>query len=120
MQDRTRRRAPMVRAGLAIAALAGAVPEMNHNEVEAWRPPDARALHAVLLRDTGEPPAIAQRFALLSAGRLVAEGPRAEVAAVVVEGVATVIPFHRRVLRSAAFREGRVHTQMVEQGGFDG
>ena len=46
-------------------ALAGAVPEMNHNEVEAWRPPDARALHAVLLRDAGEPPAIAQRFALL-------------------------------------------------------
>ena len=44
----------------------------------------------------------------------------AALAAVVVEGVATVIPFHRRVLRSAAFREGRVHTQMVEQGGFDG
>ena len=44
----------------------------------------------------------------------------AALAAVVVEGVATVIPFHRRVLRSAAFRDGRVHTQMVEQGGFDG
>ncbi len=38
----------------------------------------------------------------------------------VVEGLATVIPFHRRVLRSAAFREGRVHTQMVEQGAFNG
>jgi acetyl/propionyl-CoA carboxylase alpha subunit len=37
----------------------------------------------------------------------------------VVEGVRTVIPFHRRVLASAAFRAGRVHTQMVEQGGFD-
>ncbi|HBH04564.1 MAG: hypothetical protein A2W08_11325 [Candidatus Rokubacteria bacterium RBG_16_73_20] len=46
-------------------ALAGALPEMNHNEVEAWRPPAARALHAVLLRDAGEPPAVAQRFALL-------------------------------------------------------
>ena len=44
----------------------------------------------------------------------------AALAAVVVEGVATVIPFHRRVLRSAAFRDGRVHTQMVEQEGFDG
>ena len=44
----------------------------------------------------------------------------AALAAVVVEGVATVIPFHRRVLRSPAFRDGRVHTQMVEQGGFDG
>src|SRR4030095_15596896 len=37
----------------------------------------------------------------------------------VVEGVRTVIPFHRRVLESAAFRSGRVHTQMVEQGGFN-
>ena len=37
----------------------------------------------------------------------------------VVEGVGTVIPFHRRVLASAAFRAGRVHTQMVEQGAFN-
>ena len=37
----------------------------------------------------------------------------------VVEGVRTVIPFHQRVLESAAFRAGRVHTQMVEQGGFN-
>ena len=37
----------------------------------------------------------------------------------VVEGVRTVIPFHRRVLASAAFRAGRVHTQMVEQGAFN-
>jgi acetyl-CoA carboxylase biotin carboxylase subunit len=37
----------------------------------------------------------------------------------VVEGVKTVIPFHRRVLRSAAFRAGHVHTQMVEQGAFN-
>jgi acetyl-CoA carboxylase, biotin carboxylase subunit len=36
-----------------------------------------------------------------------------------VEGVRTVIPFHRRVLASAAFRAGRIHTQMVEQGAFN-
>ena len=40
--------------------------------------------------------------------------------ACVVDGVQTVIPFHRRVLRSAEFRAGRVHTQMVEQGAFNG
>ena len=39
--------------------------------------------------------------------------------AFVVEGVRTVLPFHRRVLASAAFRAGRVHTQMVEQGAFN-
>jgi acetyl-CoA carboxylase biotin carboxylase subunit len=38
----------------------------------------------------------------------------------VVEGVRTVIPFHQRVMRNAAFRAGSVHTQMVEQGAFDG
>jgi len=36
-----------------------------------------------------------------------------------VEGVKTVIPFHRRVLGSQAFRDGLVHTQMVEQRAFD-
>ena len=36
----------------------------------------------------------------------------------VVEGVKTVIPFHQRVLASAPFRAGAVHTQMVEQGLF--
>ena len=51
-------------------ALAGTLPEMNHNEVEAWRLPVARQLHAVLLRDAGELPQIARRFALL--GELVA------------------------------------------------
>jgi acetyl-CoA carboxylase biotin carboxylase subunit len=40
--------------------------------------------------------------------------------ACVVEGVKTVIPFHRRVLDSAAFRAGTVHTQMVEEGAFNG
>ena len=38
----------------------------------------------------------------------------------VVEGLKTAIPFHRRVMGSAAFREGRTHTQMVEQGAFNG
>jgi acetyl/propionyl-CoA carboxylase alpha subunit len=37
----------------------------------------------------------------------------------VVEGVRTVIPFHRRVVASEAFRAGAVHTQMVEQGAFN-
>jgi len=37
----------------------------------------------------------------------------------VVEGLKTAIPFHRRVMASAAFREGRTHTQMVEQGAFN-
>jgi acetyl-CoA carboxylase biotin carboxylase subunit len=36
----------------------------------------------------------------------------------VVGGVKTVIPFHQRVMRSDAFRAGRVHTQLVEQGAF--
>ena len=36
-----------------------------------------------------------------------------------VDGVKTVIPFHQRVMRSDAFRSGRVHTQMVEQGAFN-
>jgi acetyl-CoA carboxylase biotin carboxylase subunit len=37
----------------------------------------------------------------------------------VVEGVRTVVPFHRRVLRNAAFRAGDIHTQMIEEGAFD-
>jgi acetyl-CoA carboxylase biotin carboxylase subunit len=36
-----------------------------------------------------------------------------------VEGVATVIPFLRRVMGHASFRAGQVHTQMVEQGAFN-
>lgn len=46
-------------------ALAGALPEMNHNEIEAWQGPRAHGLHAVLLRDAGEAPEIAQRFRVL-------------------------------------------------------
>jgi len=37
----------------------------------------------------------------------------------VIEGVRTTIPFLRRVVASAEFREGRVHTQMLEQGAFN-
>jgi glucose/mannose-6-phosphate isomerase len=48
-------------------AVAGALPEMNHNEIEAWRPPEAGRLHAVLLRDRGEHPDIGRRFEVLRA-----------------------------------------------------
>jgi acetyl-CoA carboxylase biotin carboxylase subunit len=60
--------------------------------------------------------------------KLIASGSTREEAAArldaallgfVVEGVKTVIPFHRRVLKSAAFRAGQVHTQMVEEGAFN-
>jgi acetyl-CoA carboxylase biotin carboxylase subunit len=44
----------------------------------------------------------------------------AALSAFVVEGPKTAIPFHLRVMRSTAFREGRTHTQMVEQGAFNG
>jgi acetyl-CoA carboxylase, biotin carboxylase subunit len=44
----------------------------------------------------------------------------AALGAFVVEGLMTAIPFHLRVMRSAAFRAGRTHTQMVEQGAFNG
>jgi glucose/mannose-6-phosphate isomerase len=46
-------------------AIAGALPEMNHNEIEAWGAPAAARLHALLLRDEGEPAEIALRFRLL-------------------------------------------------------
>lgn len=46
-------------------AVAGVLPEMNHNEVEAWRAPDADRLQAIFLRDRGEHPDIARRFAAL-------------------------------------------------------
>jgi glucose/mannose-6-phosphate isomerase len=46
-------------------ALAGALPEMNHNTIEAWRAPLARDLQLVLLRDPHEAPEIRRRFELL-------------------------------------------------------
>ena len=44
---------------------------------------------------------------------------RAALADFVVEGVRTAIPFHQRVMESEAFRAGRLHTQMIEQGAFN-
>ena len=46
-------------------ALAGALPEMNHNEIEAWQPPAAKDMHAILLRDANETPEIARRFGIV-------------------------------------------------------
>ena len=46
-------------------AIAGVLPEMNHNEIEAWQSPGAKDMHVVLLRDAAEPPEIAQRFRVL-------------------------------------------------------
>ncbi|MBI3825839.1 MAG: bifunctional phosphoglucose/phosphomannose isomerase [Candidatus Rokubacteria bacterium] len=46
-------------------ALSGTLPEMNHNEIEAWRAPAGKGLHLVLLRDRDEGGAIARRFALV-------------------------------------------------------
>jgi glucose/mannose-6-phosphate isomerase len=46
-------------------ALAGTLPEMNHNELEAWRAPGARGMYIVLLRDREEPPEIELRFTVL-------------------------------------------------------
>ena len=40
------------------------------------------------------------------------------LAGCVVEGVRTTVPFLRRVLADDAFRAGRVHTQMIEEGAF--
>ena len=46
-------------------ALAGALPEMNHNEIEAWQASAAKEMYAVLLRDAGEASEIARRFDVL-------------------------------------------------------
>jgi glucose/mannose-6-phosphate isomerase len=46
-------------------ALSGVVPEMNHNEIEAWQGARAQGVLAVFLRDEAEPPAIVKRFAIL-------------------------------------------------------
>ena len=47
-------------------ALAGVLPEMNHNTIEAWRAPEARDVHLILLRDDGEDREIQRRFALFA------------------------------------------------------
>ena len=62
-------------------------------------------------------------FKLITSGASRAEAVARMAAAlerVSVEGVKTTIPFLRRVVASDACRRGRVHTQMVEQGAFDG
>jgi glucose/mannose-6-phosphate isomerase len=46
-------------------AVAGALPEMNHNEIEAWGTADAARRWLVLLRDPQETPEMVQRFAVL-------------------------------------------------------
>ena len=43
----------------------------------------------------------------------------AALAACVVDGVKTTIPFLRRVMAHPDVRRGMVHTQMVEQGAFN-
>jgi len=48
-----------------VLAVAGAVPEMNHNEIEVWRGPAAAHRHIVLLREEGESAQIARRFELI-------------------------------------------------------
>src|SRR5438876_652048 len=61
------RAVPMVAltAGGRLGALAAAIPEMNHNEIEAWRAPAAAAMHAVFLRDRDESSEIERRFAVM-------------------------------------------------------
>jgi glucose/mannose-6-phosphate isomerase len=46
-------------------AIAGAIPEMNHNELEAWRAPAGATMHAVFLRDRDELPEVSRRFAVM-------------------------------------------------------
>lgn len=45
-------------------AFAGAIPEMNHNELEGWRPEASRGFGVVYLHDGGDHPAIARRIDL--------------------------------------------------------
>lgn len=46
-------------------AVAGALPEMNHNEIEVWGARIPQALHVVLLRDAHEDVEISRRFTLV-------------------------------------------------------
>jgi len=61
-------------------------------------------------------------FKLVASGTTRAEAVERLAAALdrcVVEGVRTTLPLLRRVLASRELREGRVHTQMIEQGAFN-
>jgi glucose/mannose-6-phosphate isomerase len=46
-------------------AVAGVLPEMNHNEIEIWGKPLSQALHVVLLRDAHEDAEVGRRFTLV-------------------------------------------------------
>jgi acetyl-CoA carboxylase biotin carboxylase subunit len=62
-------------------------------------------------------------FKLVASGATRAEAlarMAAALGACVVEGVKTTIPFLRQVLANPEFVAGRVHTQMIEQGAFNG
>jgi glucose/mannose-6-phosphate isomerase len=47
-----------------VPAFSGTVPEMNHNELEGWRPEASRQFGLVYLRDSGDHPAVARRLDL--------------------------------------------------------
>jgi glucose/mannose-6-phosphate isomerase len=47
-----------------VLAVSGALPEVNHNSIEAWGAGPETAWAVVLLRDAGEHPRVARRFAL--------------------------------------------------------
>ena len=64
-----------------VLAVSGAVPEMNHNEIEAWRTPAARDRHVVLLREEGEGAEIGRRMAILRHMVEAADGSVSEVCA---------------------------------------
>ncbi|HEX6311388.1 MAG TPA: bifunctional phosphoglucose/phosphomannose isomerase [Acidimicrobiia bacterium] len=64
-----------------VLAVSGAVPEMNHNEIEAWWGPAARDRHVVLLREEGEGAEIGRRMAILRHMVEAADGSVSEVCA---------------------------------------
>ena len=47
-----------------VPAFSGTVPEMNHNELEGWRPEASHGFGLVYLRDSGDHPAVARRLDL--------------------------------------------------------
>jgi glucose/mannose-6-phosphate isomerase len=67
-----------------VFTLTGVVPEMNHNEIEAWQGNRGREIQTILLRDDEESPAIARRFAILR--ELIAPGAAGAVLEVWTRG----------------------------------
>ena len=94
--------------------------------ISRWSPPEGPGIR--LESGVAEGCQVSVHYDPLLAKLVVAGATREEaiarmeaaLRAFVVEGPKTAIPFHLRVMRSAAFREGRTHTQMVEQGAFNG